>query len=107
MIGLIFGVSGIWLNHRAVLKLPVAQQRTNTQIALPDPMPATPEAMGAWLQQTLNIQEPANRIRVEKAKPVAWAERPAKGRAARKARKVQGTALPRPKATPRATPPSR
>jgi len=35
--------------------------------------------MGAWLQQTLNIQEPANRIRVEKAKPVAWAERPAKG----------------------------
>jgi len=77
--GLIFGVSGIWLNHRAVLKLPVAQQRTNTQIALPDPVPATPEAMGSWLQQTLNIPEPASRVRVEKAKPVAWAERPAKG----------------------------
>ena len=43
VMGLIFGVSGIWLNHRAVLKLPVAQQRINTQIALPDPVPATPE----------------------------------------------------------------
>ncbi|MFS2106213.1 PepSY-associated TM helix domain-containing protein [Ralstonia sp. Ralssp135] len=83
VMGLIFGVSGIWLNHRAVLKLPVAQQRTNTQIALPDPVPATPEAMGAWLQQTLNIPEPATRTRVEKAKPVAWAERPAKGEGAK------------------------
>ena len=50
VMGLIFGVSGIWLNHRAVLKLPVTQQRINTQIALPDPVPATPEAMAAWLQ---------------------------------------------------------
>lgn len=90
VIGLIFGVSGIWLNHRAVLKLPVAQQRTNTQIALPDPMPATPEAMGAWLQQTLNIQEPANRIRVEKAKPVAWAERPAKGEGRKEGKEGSG-----------------
>lgn len=79
VIGLIFGVSGIWLNHRAVLKLPVAQQRTNAQIALPDPAPATPEAMDAWLQHALGVSEPANRVRVEKAKPVAWAERPAKG----------------------------
>ena len=79
VMGLIFGVSGIWLNHRAVLKLPVAQERTNTQIALPDPLPATPEAMNTWLQQALNVPEPANRVRVEKAKPVAWAERPAKG----------------------------
>ncbi len=83
VLGLIFGVSGIWLNHRAVLKLPVEQQRTNTQIALPDPVPATPEAMGAWLQQTLHAPEPANRVRVEKAKPVAWAERPAKGEGAK------------------------
>ncbi len=77
VMGLIFGVSGIWLNHRAVLKLPVAQERTNTQIALSDPLPATPEAMNAWLQRALKLPEPANRVRVEKAKPVAWAERPA------------------------------
>lgn len=83
VMGLIFGVSGIWLNHRAVLKLPVTQQRINTQIALPDPVPATPEAMAAWLQQTLNTPEPATRTRVEKAKPVAWAERPAKGEGAK------------------------
>ncbi len=84
VMGLIFGVSGIWLNHRAVLKLPVAQARTNTQIALSDPLPATPEAMNAWLQQALKLPEPANRVRVEKAKPVAWAERPANGDSAHK-----------------------
>ena len=73
-----------------MLKLPVAQQRTNTQIALPDPVPATPEAMGAWLQQALNTPEPANRVRVEKAKPVAWAERPAKGEGRREDKEGSG-----------------
>ncbi|MCO5400664.1 PepSY-associated TM helix domain-containing protein [Ralstonia soli] len=74
VLGLIFGVSGIWLNHRAVMKLPVAQQKTTTRIALADPLPATPEAMSAYLQQTLQLQEPPNRIRVERAKPVPWTE---------------------------------
>ncbi|CAJ0800049.1 hypothetical protein LMG7141_03766 [Ralstonia condita] len=100
VIGLIFGVSGIWLNHRAVLKLPVAQQRTNTQIALPDPAPATPEAMDAWLQQALGVPEPASRIRVEKAKPVAWAERPAKGGGHAGGKGERGGAAVEPATTP-------
>ncbi|MGR5270143.1 hypothetical protein ACPV5R_20700, partial [Vibrio astriarenae] len=58
--------------------------------ALPDPVPATPEAMGAWLQQALNTPEPANRVRVEKAKPVAWAERPAKGEGRREDKEGSG-----------------
>ena len=47
------------------------------------PALATVEAMAAWLQQTLNTPEPATRTRIEKAKPVAWAERPAKGEGAK------------------------
>lgn len=79
VMGLIFGVSGIWLNHRAVLKLPpVAQQKTNTRIALADPLPTTPQAMGARLQEALQLPEPPSRIRVERAKPVPWAEPAAK-----------------------------
>ncbi|GCB05306.1 PepSY-associated TM helix domain-containing protein [Ralstonia sp. SET104] len=74
VMGLIFGVSGIWLNHRAVMKLPVAQQKTTKRIALSDPLPGTPEAMGARLQQALQLREPPSRIRVERAKPVPWAE---------------------------------
>lgn len=74
VLGLIFGVSGIWLNHRAVMKLPVEQTRTNTRIVLADPLATTPEAMGAQLQAALQLPEPPNRIRVEQAKPVPWAE---------------------------------
>ena len=45
VLGLLFGFSGIWLNHRSVLKLPTAQVRSNAQVALPDPVPASAEEM--------------------------------------------------------------
>jgi hypothetical protein len=73
-LGLLFGASGIWLNHRTVLQLPVAQQRSNTQIALPEPAPVDAKAMAAWLQAALRLDAPATSVRVEPAKPVAWAE---------------------------------
>jgi len=75
-LGLLFGTSGIWLNHRTVLQLPpVAQQRTNTQIALPEPAPVDAKAMATWLQTALRLDAPATSVRVEPAKPVAWPER--------------------------------
>jgi len=76
LLGLLFGTSGIWLNHRAVLQLPpVAQQRTNTQLALPDPAPADAQALAVWLQTALQLDAPATSVKVEPARPVAWAER--------------------------------
>ncbi len=77
LLGLIFGFSGIWLNHRTVLKLPVTQTRSNAQLALPDPAPANAEDMRAWLQASLNITGSANSSRVDAAKPVAWADKKA------------------------------
>jgi uncharacterized protein len=75
-LGLIFGFSGIWLNHRAVLKLPpVFQERSNVQLALPDPVPASTQAMAQWLQGALRLESDANAIRVEAARAVAWAEK--------------------------------
>ncbi|MCV2365895.1 PepSY-associated TM helix domain-containing protein [Paucibacter sp. DJ1R-11] len=74
-LGLLFGFSGIWLNHRAVLKLPdMAQQRNSEQVPLPSPSPANAEAMAQWLQQHLRTVAPASSIRTDKAKPVPWAE---------------------------------
>lgn len=75
VLGLLFGFSGIWLNHRNVLKLPQAQERTRAQLALPDPVPDTPEAMGQWLQGALRMSGPPNSSRIEAAKPVAWADK--------------------------------
>ena len=78
-LGLLFGFSGIWLNHRAVLKLPLAVERQNSQIALPEPPPATPDAMVAWLRDALKIDEAPSNVRIEKARAVAWADRGASG----------------------------
>jgi hypothetical protein len=79
--GLLVGFSGIWLNHRAVLKLPFAQQMQNSQIALPDPAPETPEALALWLRTSLQLDAAPNSVRVEKARPLPWAERGASGAA--------------------------
>ena len=44
LLGLMTGVSGVWLNHRAVMKLPLPdQQQSSAQVALPDPRPQTAE----------------------------------------------------------------
>src|SRR3954451_9951816 len=60
ILGLIFGTAGVWLNHRAVLKLPMAQQRANAQLSLPDPAPASAKEMAAWLQTALGQSGPPN-----------------------------------------------
>jgi uncharacterized protein len=78
MLGLLMGFSGIWLNHRNVLKLELpGQQQINAQLELPDPRPATIGALAAWLQQTLKLEGPANTMRVDRSRPVAWKERDA------------------------------
>jgi uncharacterized protein len=74
-LGLLFGFSGIWLNHRAVLKLEPAQSHDNLQVPLPDARPVDAQTMAAWLQATLSLPQPATNVRIEPARPVAWAER--------------------------------
>lgn len=81
LLGLIFGFSGIWLNHRSVMKFELPDQRQATvQLAVPDPRPESIDAMAAWLQQALKVDRPANNKRVERARPVPWAERGGEGR---------------------------
>jgi hypothetical protein len=83
LLGLMAGTSGIWLNHRSVMKLELPdQQQASTQLALLDPQPATADAMAAWLQGVLKVDRPANNIRVERSRPVPWAERGGEGRPA-------------------------
>jgi hypothetical protein len=81
-LGLLFGFSGIWLNHRAVLPLQASVERGNSQLALPEPRPADPAAMAAWLRSSLALPRPAASVRVDKARPVPWAEDPAASGAA-------------------------
>lgn len=75
ILGLIFGTAGIWLNHRAVLKLPMSQQRASAQLSLPDPAPASAQDMAVWLQRALDQKGPPNSMRTEPARPVGWSEK--------------------------------
>jgi hypothetical protein len=81
LLGLMMGTSGVWLNHRNVLKLELpAQTQMNAQLALPDPPPATAAEMAAWLQTALKADRPANNMRIEHARPVPWAEKGGSGK---------------------------
>lgn len=73
-LGLLFGFSGIWLNHRAVLPLKPAAQRSETQLQLGSAPPADSQAMAAWLQQALGGIAAPTSVRVEKARPVPWSD---------------------------------
>ncbi len=95
VLGLLFGFSGIWLNHRNVLKLPVEQVRSNAQLSLPDPVPSCPDDMKAWLLVALNFSgnnipgkgdsirgdssrgdsSRLNSTKVNAARPVLWASK--------------------------------
>jgi uncharacterized protein len=83
LLGLMTGVSGVWLNHRAVMKLSLPdQQQSSAQVALADPRPQTAEEMAAWLQQALKLDRPASNIKVDRARPVPWAEKSGEARPA-------------------------
>jgi len=75
LLGLLFGASGILLNHRAILKIPVETsiQRT-VQLTVPTVAVVSPQALSAWLQQTLSfIPAHPPSVKSEPAKKVVWA----------------------------------
>ena len=75
-LGLLFGSSGILLNHRAVMKIDAARSQESTvQVALPQPAPKSAQEMSEWLRDTLNLDHPNLKSREEKAHPVAWGDK--------------------------------
>ncbi|MGZ4989339.1 MAG: PepSY-associated TM helix domain-containing protein [Methylobacter sp.] len=72
-LGLLFGISGILLNHRMVMKIPaVKMEQSQIELALPTPLPADAKALALWLQAQLSIDREANKISAEPAKTVTW-----------------------------------
>ena len=74
VLGLLFGVTGILMNHRHILKIPVEKAvQTTVQLALPEEDFASPDQLAAWLQSELKftpMQTPP--VRVQPAKTVQW-----------------------------------
>lgn len=61
VLGLLFGVSGFLLNHRAVMKVPaVKMEESEVQLLMAQPTPANLKEFTRHIQSTFNInQEPA------------------------------------------------
>jgi hypothetical protein len=76
-LGLLFGATGILLNHRSIMKIPVEKTVQKTaQLPLPAQPLASPEQMSAWLQQELNFTpEQVTQVKSQPAKTIVWADR--------------------------------
>ncbi|HEU4709575.1 MAG TPA: PepSY-associated TM helix domain-containing protein [Methylophilaceae bacterium] len=63
VLGLLFGLSGFLLNHRAVMKIPAAQMEVSEiQLPVPEPQPANAAEFARFLQSALDISHaPAQR----------------------------------------------
>jgi hypothetical protein len=73
-LGILFGVTGILLNHRGdIMKIPWAKaEQTTVQMPLPRPQPVSPEAMAAWLRTELGIEKPWRQARAQPSRTVVW-----------------------------------
>ena len=57
VLGLLFGISGFVLNHRAVLKIPAVKlEASEIQLEVPQPQPKSTEELTAFIQKSLNIR---------------------------------------------------
>ena len=78
VMGLAFGATGILLNHRNILKLPVTlMEKSSVQLAVPAPARTSPEALAEWLQaEHAAPTETKVRIKSEAAATVLFDGRP-------------------------------
>ena len=76
LLGLLFGATGILMNHRAVLKIPVEKMvQKSAQLAVPEQGFGSAEEMAVWLQRELRFDGPAGRVKAEPKRRVAWGDR--------------------------------
>lgn len=58
VLGLLFGITGFLLNHRAVMKIPASQMEAHEiQLQMAQPYPADVEAFTRYVQQSLGISQ--------------------------------------------------
>jgi hypothetical protein len=72
-LALLFGATGILLNHRAVLKIPAAKvEQSVVQLSLRNERPANAQALALWLRSELKLDQPPVLIKAEPGQTVIW-----------------------------------
>lgn len=77
LLGLLFGATGILLNHRTIMEIPVEKTVKKTaQLPLPAQALTSPQQMSAWLQKELKFtSQQVTQSKSEPAKQIVWADR--------------------------------
>lgn len=72
-LGLIFGISGILLNHRTEMKIPLAEQQEVRQKLTPRTASLqSPETLETWLRKEFNLPYAKSRIQTKPKGPTPW-----------------------------------
>ncbi len=78
-LGLLFGATGILLNHRTILKIPIEKVvQKSAQLNIPtDELSRMrkPEDLASWMQATLKFDGLQSRVKAEPAQKIVWADR--------------------------------
>ncbi|SFU50008.1 hypothetical protein SAMN05216339_10373 [Nitrosomonas eutropha] len=73
VLGLLFGTTGILLNHRNEMKIPlVAQHETYRTLTPPVESLQSPETLEAWLRERFKLPDAKSRIQKKSEGPVPW-----------------------------------
>jgi hypothetical protein len=71
--GLLFGVTGILLNHRNEMKIPLAKHEETRQVLTPPGASLeSPETLEAWLRTEFKLPDAKSRIQKKPGGPVPW-----------------------------------
>ncbi|MGN6579037.1 MAG: PepSY-associated TM helix domain-containing protein [Bordetella sp.] len=71
--GLMFGISGFFQNHRAVMKIDTpAPVVTSIRMQVPETVPQVPADVAAWLQHEWNLIKPVEHVARVAGQPVSW-----------------------------------
>ena len=71
--GLLFGVTGMLLNHRNEMKIPLAKQEETRQVLVPPSASLqSPETLEAWLRTEFKLPDAKSRIQKKPGGPVPW-----------------------------------
>lgn len=73
VLGLLFGVTGLLLNHRATLKIPGSSySHAQWQLRLPQPLPPDIDTLSGYLQRELHLERAPHQKKVEPSGPTPW-----------------------------------
>lgn len=76
VVGMLFGATGILMNHRAVMKIPAVQvERSTIQLPLGEARPGTPAELASWLQAHLALEKSPAHIETQSSRPTEWGGR--------------------------------